>query len=148
MLDSVLRILAFVGSSPNGVVSAEALRAFIGEDADRRIRSLLDDGLIEAAGYRYARGGLGLVRRSYRLTARGADALSLRQQQLDQQRQEESEKRRQQEEERAYAAANDRKKRRHDYFVAAFQALLAFILGLLLEYRFQVVGFLVGLFKK
>ena len=137
-------VLAFIANGAGGRASAEALNARFGQ---ARVNDLIRKKLIEPAEY------AGDPERpfhasAWRLTPAGWDALKAHQDAIEKERQTKAEKAREKEEDRAYATKEKGKDHRHNYLVAVFQALLTFALGLLVEYRFQVVAFFVKLFVK
>ena len=147
-----LRFLAFIQSSPRQAVTLRALEASFGPQALSRVKALRQAGLIEPADYSAPDADSPVIHlthpSAYRLTVSGQDALELHYQRLDQEAQDKAEAKRAKEEDRAHAAQEQRKDHHHDYLVAVFEALLAFILGLVAENRLQIVAFFVQLFEK
>ena len=139
-----VEIVQFVFNRPDHSADMPALRAFIGDTADRRVLSMVHAHLLKCSSNWFGEQRTAL----YSVDSAGEALLAEHYRQLKQARDEKSQRERQREEDRAYAAANDRKKRKHDYLVAVFQALVAFILGLLADYRFEIVRSVVEFFKK
>lgn len=108
---------------------------------DQRVTALL----LAMEGLNYVKTEMG---GAVRITKDGYAALFSHQQQLQNQCEQEAKNKAAKEEDRAYTAANNRKQRHHDYFVATFQVLTAWILGLVAEYYLQIVAFVIKLFEK
>lgn len=55
---------------------------------------------------------------------------------------------RRRERDRAHAAKENRKNRHHDYFVTAFELLIAYIIGVVSEAEFDVAAFIINFFEE
>ena len=84
----------------------------------------------------------------YILTPAGEDALDELERRNNQKRAQNAKLQKEKDADRAYAAQEKRKDRRHNYLVAAFQASLAFLFGLVAEHKLQLIAFVVKLFDK
>ena len=137
---SVEQIAILEAVERDGYLSSAQLRAAFGRDGVERARALMDrEGLLVFAS-NPDDGSEG-----YALSVRGKDFLS-----VERARQAEAVKRRAEEEERRQQqdAKEDLKQRRehvHDYRVALFECILAFVLGLVAEHFVGIVARLCAL---
>lgn len=84
----------------------------------------------------------------YIITPAGRAASAEFKQSFYDQRRQESTRVREKEEDRAYKAKEKRKDRHHNYLVALFGSFVSFALGITLEYKCQIITFIVELFVK
>ena len=84
----------------------------------------------------------------YIITTEGRAASASYKHGLYDQRRQEAARISEKKEDRAYTAEENRKNRHHDYLVAIFSSLLSFLVGLVLEYKYQIIAFIVELFKE
>lgn len=147
MFKSDFEILERIHHYSNGI-PADHLYRFIGNDHADRVQALIDDGLVEISNSVPSKFGWSSVASEFRLTPQGVR--TLHEQLLSQNRaaEQEAKRERENEENRSHTAQENRKNRRHDYFVAIFSSLLSFAVGLVLEYKYQIITFIVELVKK
>ena len=135
-------ILSYLHSCPDQTALHSALADRFDPDGMQRVAHLISLGLVDRSPY-YD---------TVRLTPGGLDAMDEYQSALDNARQqraeEKAEKAAEKEEDRAYTAKQNRKSRHHDYFVAAFNALLTFVLGIIAEHKLNIAAFVVELFEE
>lgn len=103
---------------------------------------LLNQKLIEAHEFTSGSmpGVFSIAASSYHITSNGEDALA----EFEKAQQRETDQKRQHDEEIAQANENRKKEFRHDWLIAIFSAVISFVLGLIVEYFFDIIAFLFG----
>lgn len=142
MLLADWQILEYVEARKGSPVPASELLEYVEGDKARLSRLCRENLLRRNDGW-FTDGGA-----SYSLGPAGADVLALHRQHLEENERKDSQHLREREEDRANTTADNRKKSHHDYLVAAFQVLLGFAIGLVTEYKCQIIAFIVELFEK
>ena len=147
MFKSDTEILERIHRYSDGI-PANHLYLFIGDDHVDRVQALIDDGLVEISRETPSKFGWSTVAAEFKLTPHGVR--TLHEQLLAQNRaaEQETNRKREKKEDRAYAAKEKRKDRRHNYLVALFSSFVSFIFGIALEYKCQIITFIVELAEK
>ena len=131
-------ILRFLSAHNNGSASFRALSEKFGPSVNFNLSSLIMSGYVSCA-----RSPQFHPSEVFFITSKGYQALGDARFRSEKTRQHNARKEREKEEDRAYAADQNRKSRHHDYLVAAFEALLTFILGIIAEYKLNIAALIV-----
>lgn len=140
LTDTYAIVLEFIASQPNKRVSLTDINEHFGRDTHSTLSVLLKFKYITTCWFDDDT--------IIRLCPLGEHALDEYRHSLEEAQQQQADQERQREEDRAYAAQENRKNRHHDYLVAVFEVILGFILGIIAEFKMDIVTFVIQLFEK
>lgn len=135
---SQISILKFLSACNDGSASYTALFDKFGPSVNFNLSRLIMSGDVScAAAPQFVPDEI------FFITSKGHQALDDAQLRSENARKQAARKEREKEEDRAYAAEQNRKSRHHDYLVAAFEALLTFVLGIIAEYKLNIAALII-----